>query len=126
MPRSLAPDKRWMSSATLLRAAGVVRACRASSPHLACWPHWAVPRCLREPARPALDSRALLACRSVGPARSAREEAADVRCAIGLLGRAAAGSGRLCHGMGATGGASPARWRGLELAMLSLTSRRSR
>lgn len=36
-----------------------LRACRASSPHLACWPHWAVPPCLLDLARPDLNSRVL-------------------------------------------------------------------
>ncbi len=51
------------------------------------------------------DSRLLVV---IGPARSTREKVADVLCGIGLLGRSASESGRLCRGLGARGAADAA------------------
>ena len=60
-----------------------------------------------------------IACRSSGPPRSTREEAADVHCGSGSwgpLGRPVSDSGRLCHGEGGHDGGEQRR------SVLMLTS----
>jgi hypothetical protein len=100
----MVPDLRAGIAGVLVLAAAAVSAC-SSSVALTIAPvtkrTFAVqqrPNTVRRPVD--RGGCASLACRSVGPARSAREEAVDARCAIGLLGRAVAESGRFGHGDG--------------------------
>jgi hypothetical protein len=100
----MVPDLRAGIAGVLVLAAAAVSACSSS---LALTIEPMTKRTFAVQQRPNTVRRpvdrggcASLACRSVGPARSAREEAVDARCAIGLLGRAAAESGRLGHGDG--------------------------
>jgi hypothetical protein len=49
-----------------------------------------------------------IACRSLGPARSTREQAPYVQCAVRSWGGWCLSLARLCHGHGATRGAAAA------------------
>ena len=68
------------------------------------------PSTLVRPVRRLVDrgGESGIACRSLGPARSTREEAADMRCAVGSWGGRRPGLGGDVTGTGATSGATAA------------------